>query len=482
MSESGVLARGAALVSGARVLGLLATLLQVKLTVTHLGADRYGLLMTVVLFVNLAAAWSELGVGAVVVRRVAGGGANLERQVGLSLAFSLLLLGPLLLATNGIAHLLYAGRTSVLVGVAVLSAGLAATTIATCFQPVAQVRHRFGYLTAMDVLGRPLSLLLVWWATLVDGGLIWFFLAQLAIPFANLATMLVLAHRSGRFRPVWAFPEIAGLLREALPLTYIALVGTIYFNVDGILLSLLSTAAAVGAYAFAYRTVWHVTIVSTSIGGVLLARLSRDAARPAVWRATTATALRAVAVVAAPVGVLVAPFASELVTLVGSAEMARIAAAPVTVVAVAVGASMVSDLASVALIARGRQGVLTRLNTFGLALNIGLNLLLIPRFDAVGAAVALLATELVGMSAALWLIFRDDAAAAPWGVLRLVLPLAAAAAVAHLPGPPWPVLLLAATLTYAAGVLALRVVRPDEIRALRGGSPGDSVVAEGAAP
>lgn len=478
MSESGVLARGALVVTGSRVLGLLATLLQIKLTVTHLGADGYGILMTAVLFVNLAAAWSELGVGAVVVRRVAREGADLQHQIGLSLGISSWLVLPLALGANLVAHLLYRDQPKVLLGIAVLSLGLMATTWATCYQPIAQVRSKFGYLTAMDLLGRPVSLALVFLATRIDGGIAWFFAAQLVIPFIQLATMLALARASGGFRPIWNRSQCLRLLREALPLTYIALIGAVYFNIDGILLSLLSTTEAVGAYGFAYRTVWHVTIVSVALAGVMMARLSRDSVNPPVWRRTTATSIRAIMIVGLPVAVLMAPFAHDIVRLVGSESMAQVATEPLILLAIAVCISMISGVASTAVIARGQQGILTKLNTVNLIFNIALNVAMIPVWGAEGAARALVITEATGMLIVLWVIFHDEPRAFPWRSLRLIVPLVAAHLVASFMPGGFALRFTTTVVVYLILVLLVQVVGLNEIRALRGGRDDAEVSVE----
>ena len=64
----------------------------------------------------------------------------------------------------------------------------------------------------------------------------------------------------------------------------------------------------------------------------------------------------------------------------------------------------VGFLLTQALIAFGRQGAYLRLTVLGVALNVTLNLLLIPGHREVGAAIATLATEIVVVvTAAIWL-------------------------------------------------------------------------------
>jgi O-antigen/teichoic acid export membrane protein len=86
VAELRTLTRGVATVTSARFLGLIFTMLQVKLTLSYLGEDDYGRLSTVTLMISLFAGLSELGIGTVIVRRVASQGRDLQSEVGVSLA------------------------------------------------------------------------------------------------------------------------------------------------------------------------------------------------------------------------------------------------------------------------------------------------------------------------------------------------------------------------------------------------------------
>lgn len=469
MAEARTLIRGAATVSGARFLGLIFTLIQVKLTVTHLGTDQYGLLVIVTLFISFFAGWSEFGVGSVVVRRVAGGGHDLERQVGLNLALSLVIMGPMLVALFATAWALYHNKPiEIMIGIAILSIGLLGTVWASCFTAVAQVTNKFGYYASADLIGRVLSLGTILIVIAAGGGLRWFFLAQLFVPLGQLAAMTTLGRRVGRFVPVWSRREIVDLVREALPITYLLVIGVTYFTIDGILLSKLAEPAQVGAYGFSYRTVGAATIIATSLASVLAARLSAVAAESSEkFSRSVATALRFTAVVAAPFAVFVTPVAADLIRFAGSEELVPLARTPISVLAIAIAIGMISAVLSTAIIACHRQGVLTRLNTVTLGINIVLNLLLIPHFQATGAAIALVATEALGFTVAMWVLSRSHHGVFPLRAFALLpIPLAGSLAVGELLGVHWLLRLAAMSAVYGTLILMLRITSVDEIRGL----------------
>lgn len=469
------LARGFLTVTGARFLGLLLTVVQVKLAVTYLGPTSYGLLLTATLFVQSFGAWTEFGVGSVIVRRVSGRGADLQHSVGLSMAITLLLIGPLLLVTTTAGYLLYQDTPIVVVGVLILAVGLLFQSWATCYNPVAQVTGRFGRYAAADFIGRTASIVTVILAITFDGGLTWFFVAQLMVPLGQLVAMLSLGVSVGRFRPVWSFPQMKDLIRETLPMTYILVVGVLYFTVDGVMLSMLSTPEQVGAYGLAYKTIGNLTVVSTAMISVMAARFAADAAiSPTRLAQSLGAALRAIAIVAVPVATVIWPFSEDIVRFLGSEPMVPLASLPMAVVAVAVAIGMVSALISQALIAAYLQGILTALNTFNLVLNIVLNLVLIPRFGAVGAAISLLVSELVGLVVVSILTWRRYPGFVPTGtILRLVPAVFVTLGVEYLSRDViWWVRIILVAVVWAAMLLALKVAKISELRQVLGRDKG----------
>lgn len=468
MADGKTLARGVMTVTGARALGLVLSLVQVKLAVMYLGPTGYGLLVTATLFANSFGAWTELGMGAVVVRRVSGRGMDLRHQVGLAMTVSLFIVIPMVIMANGLAQVMYPDQAVVRLGIAILSIGLIATTWAVRFTPVAQVHNRFGHYAAADLIGRLLSLSLIIAVIQLDQGLVWFFIAQLMVPVGQMIAMTRLGGLIGGLAPVWNLKEMFGLLRETLPMTYITVVGVLYFTVDGVMLSKLSTTEQVGAYGLAYKTVGNFTIVSASIAAVMASKFAADAAASTgAFAATIRQSLQAVVLVAAPLAVLVWGIAPDVITLVGSREMVAIASHPLSLVSIGVGIGMVSAVMSGALIADYQQRVLTILNTVNLFINIALNLVFIPRYGAAGAAVALIASELSGLLVCGFLMIRRYGPCAPWAtLLRLVPALALGVVVSHVFEAHWALRIVAVGAAYALGLLIFRVVSWRDFRSV----------------
>jgi len=129
----------------------------------------------------------------------------------------------------------------------------------------------------------------------------------------------------------------------------------------------------------------------------------------------------------------------------------------------------VTNLVGNALGAVGRQRAVLVIAAVNVLVNVGLNLVLIPRLDYAGAALATLLTEL-GALAMFAFVLRGELAAMFAGrdLAALLFANLVLAGVVWL-ARGWPVLMTiaAGAAAYLAVALALKLVRADDLRALR---------------
>lgn len=452
-----------------RVLGMVASIVTVAMTVRHLGGESYGHLTTAIVFVSVWTSFTELGIGAVVVRRVTSGDGDLERLVRVNTGLSLLYGVPLTLVTTVSGLLIYAGEPDVVAVLPIVAIGLALTTVSSCVQPVFLATVRFKAVAWSDFLSRALSLALTAVLLQTDAGLMWFAVVQVVPPLVVLVVQGVAASRILSWRPVFDLRESWDLLRESLPQTAVLIIGVLYWRIDGVLLSLLDSPRQVGTYYLASTLAFTLSVVPTFFAASTLSTMTglwgSDRDRFATF---TARSIETMLFVGAPIAVVGLVLAGPVMRLIGSAEFVDDGTPTLALLFVAVGVTFLNGTISQALFAAHQQAFLVRLNVVNLIVNIALNLVLIPVWGAVGAALALLATEVIGQLVASWKLSRHSSYRTPWGfALRLVVSLAAAAGVALLLRPA-PVLLAlaAAGLAYLAVNLAMGPVRVGTVRAM----------------
>ncbi|MFI5177890.1 MAG: flippase [Vicinamibacterales bacterium] len=192
------------------------------------------------------------------------------------------------------------------------------------------------------------------------------------------------------------------LQREALPLGAFLIVLNFYSYIDTVMLGVLSTDADTGAYGAAYRIYEGLSYLPAVLSSALTPRLARlwSVDRPAhrrlAWRGVAAAAGLAI-LAAGPVWLLARP----LLTLVftgGSAVDYGDAAPTLRILVGGLPFIFVIWILQAVATAVFLERLLLKTTAIGAALNIVLNLFLIPRYGRDGAAFATLVGEAVTMT------------------------------------------------------------------------------------
>lgn len=360
---------------------------------------------------------------------------------------------------------------------------VALNSLASPVAAVLQGLERFSLLgvlttTASLLNAAALGALLLWGQVDPSGAL------QASMAAAALAGLVWAwgARRAGLGLQWVRFSQVVRLWRDGLPFALVSVSNQIYVRVDLAMLAWMAGTGAVGFYVAAVRLVDLLVPVLGALNGPLYARLSRlqgqagrgSARAHAQARDSLRRALRAMGALCLPLGVggslLAGPLMAALfgpAFLPGAAALAWLAWVPALI---GIHGSLLH-----ALNAAGRTLRLGQVFAFNVLVNVGLNLLLIPRYGIAGAAAASVACEVVNLGAAWILAGRAGLAPALGVVLWPALPAAlgmglglhlALAAWAHSVSLAWTLGLVAAGASAYAVLLAVLGFVGEEERAV----------------
>ncbi len=180
-------------------------------------------------------------------------------------------------------------------------------------------------------------------------------------------------------------------LRESWPLFVNQLLQGLFFKVDALLLPGLAGDVAAGTYAAAYKVSEGAGIISSSFTLALFPRLSRESDLSHAYR----LALRILLQIAFPLAAGVALLSQPIVALVGGKEYLPDSAIALSILICYLPLSYCNGLTQYVLIAAGKQRMLTGAFAAALVFNVIANLIMIPRFSYVGAAVVTVVSEVV---------------------------------------------------------------------------------------
>lgn len=174
-------------------------------------------------------------------------------------------------------------------------------------------------------------------------------------------------------------------------------------RMDTLLLSLFATQAAVGRYGAAYRlfeSTFFVTYALTAAFAAMYTYLGPDSEPP--LRFVFQRSIKLAVVLLTPLAVAFAVFASPICQLIYGATFSS-AAAPLRILSSGVVLMSVVTLSVSLLVSRENPRRMIALTAIIAAVNVALNLILIPLYSDVGAAAAMLATEVIYVA---WVMHR----------------------------------------------------------------------------
>ena len=355
----------------------------------YLGPDQYGALNYALAFVTVLAFMSTLGLDALAVRDMVRDPGVRDETIATLVAMRLVGGVVLLVAATSAVRALRPDDPVALWLVAIVSLAhlvQAFDAIDCWFQSAMAYRFSFMAKATAVVLGAIVRVSLI----VNDAPLVAFAWAILIESTLLAAGMLVAYRRTAPGRrtawPRWS--RARALVAEGWPLMLTACVSAVYLRIDQVILGQLASFAEVGAYAVAARVVEVSYIIPAVLTAAVFPAMVRSReADVRVYEARIQRLFDAVIWLAIVVSVSIAAFAPAIVhALVGRAyadavpALAVLAWMPVWV--------FFGMLRQRWLIAENELHVAMSVEVLGCILNVLCNLLLIPRYGAVGAATA----------------------------------------------------------------------------------------------
>jgi O-antigen/teichoic acid export membrane protein len=402
-------ALNATALAAGRVASVCLGLVSVGISTRYLGLHGYGELATAIAFAALVNVVADIGIWSIAAREIAKRPEETQRIIsGVITAGLVLSLGA---AAVGViaAFAIYPGngnepiRRAILLLLVTLPFAAPYGAVSAYF--IANQRAYMGMLTS--VIGSVVTLIMLIVVTALDGGFTGVVVAYVTAAAAQAVVMIALSAGKISIRPSTDLALSRQLLGWALPLGGAMFIHGIYWRIDLILLSLLSTYSEVGLYALVYRLVDALVTLPGFVTITLLPEFARLTERPARFDEIVEKALRVIRIGAVAVFVTFFVFADEITDLVGGSDFAG--AAPVLRLLMGgVALTYVGSIFGQAIFALNGQRKLLTLTAVLLPANVALNLVLIPPWGASGAALAFTLTEIVHL-AGLAFIYRGFA-------------------------------------------------------------------------
>lgn len=373
---------------GEQLLRLSAELLVGIWVARHLGAEQFGLLSYVIAFVAIFGVVARLGLDSIVVRNLVNNPGQYNQILGT--AFWLKLVGGIFsLAIVSLALVMLSNDTTANLYILIIASGM----IFQSFEVVAlyfQSQVQSKYISSAKLIQLLLSSLLKIYLVCVDGDLRWFVLVSLVDQITLAASYFIIYRRRrlGNFFRTFDSATAKKLLIDSWPLIFSGLVVMIYMRIDQIMIKEMMGDKEVGIYSVAVRIseVWYfipMVITASLFPSIINAKkVSEELYYARLQRLYSLMVLIAIAV-AVPT-----TFISDWLVVFLYGEEYRLAG-DILRINIWAGVFVFLGVASGSWLANENLQHLDFYRTFsGAVANVLLNLLLIPMYGLIGAAVA----------------------------------------------------------------------------------------------
>ncbi len=266
----------------------------------------------------------------------------------------------------------------------------------------------------------------------------------------------------------WRFA--AALLAAAAPFFVSKIFAILYLRIDMLMLGAMAGEQAAGLYAAGYKFVNVATTAAASFSAALFPVMTASGAgEPSRFRALLGDSLKSLLILGTLGSALTWALCAEILVYLFGDEFAG-AAPAARILAWAIAAIFLNLVLSNALLALNRERFAMFVGGAALAVNLGLNLVLIPVYREEGAATATLIAEAVVLAAYGTCLVRAGAlriGAAP--AIRFLVCVAALVAPVVLGGQV-PALLtsLAGAVLFLAALFFTGILTPGDLYRLRG--------------
>jgi O-antigen/teichoic acid export membrane protein len=387
-----------------------------RLLTYHFGPTSYGAYVTALTFVTTVMAVADLGVNSYAGREIARDPSRAEEilsyNLGLRLTLSVLLI-PIVLVLGSWIY-----RTStaeIVTGIVVLAFAIPFDAIRTVSLSLFVSRIAYQRTALVNLSNQLLFIVGVVVALILKQGIVACFWAYLCATVVTSLASYWMAHQKIRFRPRWNVGKWITTYRASLSIGLIQIVYFVYIRTNVLLLSVLSGVHAVAIYGLSSNIVAFFLVVPNALLISLMpvvTRASSDRVASIVSRATAYLAAIASLVAAGAICL-----GSSVIHLIGGSKFA--ASSPsLSILSVSLIAAFVSAVFSYVGFARNVHHRILYANLCGLAIDVVLCLILIPRFGPNGAAASTLATEVATLVLIYW-VYRN-AMREPIGVVLLM--------------------------------------------------------------
>jgi len=372
----------------------------------HLQDVGFGKYSFALAFASFFAIVSDLGLSTLTIREVARDKSLAGKYLGnIVLVKFVLSFVSLLLVVVAINLMHYPPDTTLAVYIA--GAAVVVTSFNQFFRSIFRAFEKMEYEAVVRVIEKVVVFSLVMCLIYFGYGLIEILSAFLISSFFSLIfSGLIVLKKFAKPKFEVDFSFLRNAIKEALPFGLTAVFVTIYFQIDTVMLSIMQGDAVVGWYNAAYHIIFGLMFIPAAFVGSIFPLMSKyyKSSEESLKRIYN-IGFKYLLIVALPIMVIGFMFADKIILFLYNLEYAPSISAFRALILV-IPIIFLTSLFGPTLQSINKQRIVSYVAGFNALLNVVLNLILIPTYSYIGAAIATVLTEGLGLILMFYFISR----------------------------------------------------------------------------
>ncbi|MBU1118729.1 flippase [Patescibacteria group bacterium] len=377
----------------AEIVAKVVAFISVILITRYLTKDSFGQYTFVMSMGIIFGVLANFGFGVYVTREIARSKEKAGKIVGNLLSLKLILSGVVLVLLFLTAQFLDK-PSYVVIAIYVVSFLTVFDALRSFLGGVFQAYEKMGYLAVVKVGERLLYLVLVLVAIYLDKGIVFIVGSAAAASFIFALVSFALVHY--KFTPIrlrWDKVFILQILLGTVFFLINDIFIVVFFRIDTVMLSLMTSDALTATYSAAYNLIYAVTFIPGVLSAVLFPVLTRFyKTNKDVFKSNLTLIFKYFMLVSLPVMAFFIIFSEKLIVIIYKEKY--IDSVPIfQLLTFGLGFVFLNFIFSTILNTVNKQKLVAASSFIAMILNIVLNFILIPQFTMYGAAVATIITE-----------------------------------------------------------------------------------------
>lgn len=376
----------------------------------QLGTGEYGKFIFAFAFPQVFSVISDFGLQGYYIKKIAGHKeatcTYLGEMILLRMGFSIV---AVLLAACALIVTSHSQDTKMAVLIGVLSVLLAQTLITNAWT-VFQAHEEFKYIAVSNILSRVTIAVLSIGVLQIGGGM----LSVTCVYAGGYIIQVVYCFYiliKEKWKPIFSVTrsDVAGILKEALPFSLFGIFSFLALSIDKTMLSLISGDASLGIYNAASALCTNSFMISIAVANAVFPSLVQSFQQNQIgeFRQNIEIILKWMLLLGMPLALIIAIYGRDVILFIYRNVSYMPSVVVLQILIWMLPIDLVSRIMRYALIAVNREHSVTVYYGFGLALNVILNLILMPQYSYIGAAYASITTQAFLLVAQGVLFFRS---------------------------------------------------------------------------